>query len=397
MTQHPYAGDPSFDRYARMVRRALGVPLAMVSLVEADRQVFPGASGLPEALEESRQTPISHSICQYVVADDKALVVPDTSVDLRLENHPAVLDLGVAAYAGWPITDETGRTIGSLCALDYEAHHWSQADVDALQDLAASCSAELAQRGLSKTAEESRRIAEHLTTRSQVLLSLSENLAGATSLAEVATAVENVAVVELDCLRAGLWLDDRLGIASQSVGLYATPERLAFVPNVEHTWAAAVPHRAVLMDAAHPISEAALDRVSLYFEARAEQDGRYPGVTATPEAGESRAFLPLQAGRQLLGTLVLTWQAARVFEPEDRATFAALASYTAQAIARVSLVEGRLDGLANAPGRDAQRAPAARPPRDRGALPDREQARAGGRGLVRRRGPAVGVHGADDR
>ena len=66
--------DPSFDRYARLVRHSLRVPVALVSIVEAERQVFPGAEGLPEAYERARQTPLSHSFCQYVVADSEPLV-----------------------------------------------------------------------------------------------------------------------------------------------------------------------------------------------------------------------------------------------------------------------------------------------------------------------------------
>ncbi len=61
--------DPSMDRLARIVREALGVPVGLVSIVEPERQVFPGAAGLPEPWQTARETPLSHSFCQYVVAD----------------------------------------------------------------------------------------------------------------------------------------------------------------------------------------------------------------------------------------------------------------------------------------------------------------------------------------
>lgn len=50
-----------------LVASVLAVPVALVSLVEADRQVFPGMVGLAEPWATSRQTPLSHSLCQHVV------------------------------------------------------------------------------------------------------------------------------------------------------------------------------------------------------------------------------------------------------------------------------------------------------------------------------------------
>ena len=57
-----------FDRLTRLVRRLLGTPVALVSLVDADRQFFKSAVGLPEPWAARRETPLSHSFCQHVVA-----------------------------------------------------------------------------------------------------------------------------------------------------------------------------------------------------------------------------------------------------------------------------------------------------------------------------------------
>ncbi|MCW2758843.1 MAG: sensor signal transduction histidine kinase, partial [Nocardioidaceae bacterium] len=133
--------DPSLDRYARMVQRYLDVPTALVSIVETERQVFPGAAGLPEPYDETRQTPLSHSFCQYVVSDEAPLIVTDARTEERLDGNGAITDLGVIAYAGWPLIDETGATIGSLCAIDDQPRQWTREDLDALADLADACSA----------------------------------------------------------------------------------------------------------------------------------------------------------------------------------------------------------------------------------------------------------------
>lgn len=134
--------DASFDHYARLVRRFLRVPTALVTIVEADRQIFLGASGLQESLRSTRQTPISHSYCQFVVADQRPLVVPDARNDRRLATNPAIADYAAIAYAGWPVVDGDGSTVGSLCAIDTEPREWNDEEILILKDLALACSAE---------------------------------------------------------------------------------------------------------------------------------------------------------------------------------------------------------------------------------------------------------------
>ena len=66
-----------FDRLTNLASRILGVPVALVSLVTPDRQFFKSQCGLPSPYAERRETPLSHSFCQYVVDDGAALVVED--------------------------------------------------------------------------------------------------------------------------------------------------------------------------------------------------------------------------------------------------------------------------------------------------------------------------------
>lgn len=135
--------DPAFDRFARMVRRQLGVPLALVSLVDERRQFFPGQQGLPSPLAQERETPLSHSFCILVVASGRPLVVEDARSDPRVRDNPAVDELSVAAYLGVPLTDGEDNVLGSLCAIDHEPRVWTDDDQAAMVDLAAACSSEL--------------------------------------------------------------------------------------------------------------------------------------------------------------------------------------------------------------------------------------------------------------
>ena len=204
--------DASFDRYARIVRRALGVPVALVTIVEPARQVFLGAVGLPEPYQTTRATPLTHSFCQYVVKDEKPLVISDARHDDQLRHNLAIEDLNVVAYLGWPLTNADGAVIGSLCAIDSRPREWTTTDLAILEDLAGACSAELAERELRRGAGATASIERAIATQSQLLLALSEALSSTATVADIAAAVHQVAVDGLACNHGGIWLvDDRSG------------------------------------------------------------------------------------------------------------------------------------------------------------------------------------------
>jgi GAF domain-containing protein len=169
--------DEAFDRFAGLVRRLLGVPVALVSLVDADRQYFPGQDGLVEPWRSKRETPLSHSFCRHVVVEGRSKVYPDARKDLQVRDNLAVPDLGVVAYAGMPLTDAEGRTLGSLCAIDTEPRDWTDHELAILADLAAVCSSELRLRIARDIADEARRHAETAHEQLAMLAELTESLA----------------------------------------------------------------------------------------------------------------------------------------------------------------------------------------------------------------------------
>lgn len=130
----------AFDRYARLAARVIGVPVALVSLVDDRRQFFKACVGLPEPWATSRETPLSHSFCQYVVLSSEPLVVEDAREHPILRANGAVADLGVIAYAGYPIIDVDGHVLGSFCAIDGEPRAWAPEELSVLEDLAAAVS-----------------------------------------------------------------------------------------------------------------------------------------------------------------------------------------------------------------------------------------------------------------
>jgi serine phosphatase RsbU (regulator of sigma subunit) len=184
------APDEAFDRFARLVSDLLDVPVALVSLVSADRQFFPGAVGLPEPWADRRQTPLSHSFCQHVVDVEVPMVLPDARLYPRVRDNLAIEDLGVVAYAGMPLTDLSGRVLGSLCAIDSKPRAWTAAQLRTLADLAAACSSELRLRIALDGAQEARLRAVRAHERLELLAGVSETLAGTL---DVGTALRRLA------------------------------------------------------------------------------------------------------------------------------------------------------------------------------------------------------------
>lgn len=124
--------EESFDRLTRMVTRLLGVPVSLVSLVDDKRQFFKSQQGVPN---DTRETPLSHSLCQFVVIDNAPLIVTDAENDPRVRDNLGVTELGVRAYLGVPLFS-SGQTIGSLCAINTVPHTWNDGDLETLNEIA---------------------------------------------------------------------------------------------------------------------------------------------------------------------------------------------------------------------------------------------------------------------
>jgi hypothetical protein len=121
---------PSFDRLARLASQVLNAPVALVSLVDADRQFFKSCLGLPEPWASERQAPLT-------------LLVDDAREHELLRDNLAIRDMGVIAYAGIPLIMPDGHALGTLCVIDSRPRHWTSHQVQLLKDLAASVVTEI--------------------------------------------------------------------------------------------------------------------------------------------------------------------------------------------------------------------------------------------------------------
>ncbi len=138
--------ESAFDRVSRLTTRLLNVPVSLVSLVEADRQFFKSAIGLPEPWASSRETPLSHSFCQHLVPTGVPLVIEDARNDPLVCENLAIRDLGVIAYLGAPLITQTGFVLGSLCAIDSKPRKWTSDDIANLTEFAGIVMSEIALR-----------------------------------------------------------------------------------------------------------------------------------------------------------------------------------------------------------------------------------------------------------
>ena len=121
-----------FDRYTRILRRLLDSSIALVSLVDANRQWFKSNQGL-----DAEETPREVSFCGHTILGDGAFVVEDASHDERFKDNPLVTDdPNIRFYAGVPLSTPCGHNIGTLCIIDPEPRKFSDEDLATLRDIA---------------------------------------------------------------------------------------------------------------------------------------------------------------------------------------------------------------------------------------------------------------------
>jgi two-component system cell cycle sensor histidine kinase/response regulator CckA len=138
--------EDSFDRFTRLAAQILGVPTALISLVDCSRQFVKSATS-SKGGPPVGWNPIETTFCQDVVATGKPLVVPD------VRSEPDLFERGTSwgAYLGIPLATADGQVIGALCAIDDAARIWTDKDVAMLGALASGVMSEI-QRRLSDRA-----------------------------------------------------------------------------------------------------------------------------------------------------------------------------------------------------------------------------------------------------
>ena len=122
-----------FDRITRLACKVFHVPIALISLIDAERQWFKSRQGIP-----LQQAPRAESLCAHTILGDGIMMVPDTLADSRFADNPLVTgNPHVRFYAGHPIHSPDGARVGSLSIIDRRPRELSVDDQGMLADLAA--------------------------------------------------------------------------------------------------------------------------------------------------------------------------------------------------------------------------------------------------------------------
>ncbi|GGY71806.1 PAS domain-containing protein [Marinobacter zhanjiangensis] len=133
------APEERFDRFTRMATRIFNVPIALVTLVDSNRQWFKSSRGLG-----ATETPRDISFCGHAILRPGLLIIEDARLDDRFSDNPLVTDAPhIRFYAGAPLLSSEGHRVGTLCLIDSQPRQLSEADQEILRDLADSVSHEI--------------------------------------------------------------------------------------------------------------------------------------------------------------------------------------------------------------------------------------------------------------
>ncbi|WP_052341767.1 putative bifunctional diguanylate cyclase/phosphodiesterase [Salinarimonas rosea] len=164
-----------FDGICRAARALFDVPIALVSLVEADRQWFKARCGI-DLEGTSREV----SFCAHAILSDDVLVVEDACEDARFRDNPLVVGPPhIRFYAGAPLVLAPGVGVGTLCIVDHAPRPFGPGEAEKLADLAAAVIAQLEahrERAAAEAESVARRRSEELLSRKHEQLVHTETL-----------------------------------------------------------------------------------------------------------------------------------------------------------------------------------------------------------------------------
>lgn len=139
------SAEARFDRLTRIAARFLNAPIALISLIDRDRQWFKSCIGLNVS-----ETPRSISFCGHAIFDNRTLVIEDALEDERFCDNPLVTGApNIRFYVGTPLHSADGHVLGTLCVIDRKPRTISDEDLQCLRDLADCAEEQISARALA--------------------------------------------------------------------------------------------------------------------------------------------------------------------------------------------------------------------------------------------------------
>jgi excisionase family DNA binding protein len=138
--------EDAFDRLTWLAARSLDAPIALLTMLTPTRQWFKSHHGL-----DMVDTPRSWAFCNYTILQKGIFLSEDLAADKRFADNPAVAgELGFRFYAGSPVVDPDGFTLGSLCVIDTRPRTLDDTQKQILGNLAALASDEIKLRATDR-------------------------------------------------------------------------------------------------------------------------------------------------------------------------------------------------------------------------------------------------------
>lgn len=143
------ATEERFDRLTRLAKKIFNTPIALVSLVDENRQWFKSCIGL-----DTKETPRDISFCGHTILGNDIFLINNTLMDERFKDNPLVTDdPNIRFYAGVPLFIDKDTKLGTLCLIDKIPRNFSSEDLELLKDLAIIAQQELVSAQLAITDE----------------------------------------------------------------------------------------------------------------------------------------------------------------------------------------------------------------------------------------------------
>jgi hypothetical protein len=145
-----HAPEREFDDVVKIASHICGVPLATLTFVDGERQWVKARIGV-----EQSDAPREDSFCAHTIASKNLLIVEDATADPRFADSPLVKgEPHIRFYAGAPLVDKEGHSLGSLCVLDREPRSLSDEQQEALEALARLVVSQMELRRVSRALAE---------------------------------------------------------------------------------------------------------------------------------------------------------------------------------------------------------------------------------------------------
>ena len=147
-----------FDRITQTAKEIFDVPIALITIIDVNRQWFKSCIGL-----DIKETPRGVSFCGHAILQKEPFIIPDATKDERFADNPLVTGSPhVIFYAGIPIATIDGNNVGTLCIIDNKPREFSKQQINLLKNLAAWAEIELNSKNVALITSEQQGVSKEI-------------------------------------------------------------------------------------------------------------------------------------------------------------------------------------------------------------------------------------------